>query len=142
MTENDDLPAEDLPAEVRRQDEEDELRVAGQLAELRKGTEATQNEDLPAEVRRQDEEDELQVAGQLAELRKGTEDIRYVDLGPTVPMLRVGYHKEHGQPYVHLVTLKGPQGNLEVACQAGISIDDALLYVRGILDAVAKALKS
>ena len=137
MTEND-----YLPPEVRRQDEEDELQVAGQLAELRKDTEATQNEDLPAEVRRQDEEDELQVAGQLAELRKDTEDIRYVDLGPTVPMLRVGYHKEHGQPYVYLVTLKGPQGNLEVASQAGISIDDALLYVRGILDAVAKALKS
>ena len=35
MTEND-----DLPAEVRRQDEEDELQVAGQLAELRKDTEA------------------------------------------------------------------------------------------------------
>ena len=27
---------EDLPAEVRRQDEEDELRIAAQLAELRK----------------------------------------------------------------------------------------------------------
>ncbi len=29
-------PEEDLPAEVRRQDEEDELLVAAQLAELRK----------------------------------------------------------------------------------------------------------
>ena len=43
---------------------------------------------------------------------------------------------------MYLVTLKGPRGNLEVASQAGISIDDALLYVRGIRDAVAKALKS
>ena len=102
----------------------------------------TENDDLPAEVRKQDDEAELQIAKQLAELRKDTEDIRYVDLGPTVPMLRVGYHKEHGQPYVYLVTLKGPRGNLEVASQAEISIDDALLYVRGILDAIAKALKS
>ena len=137
MTEND-----DLPAEVRKQDDEAELQIAGQLAELRKDTETTQNEDLPAQVRRQDEEAELQIAGQLAELRKDTEAIRYVDLGPTVPMLRVGYHKEHGQPYVYLVTLKGPRGNLEVTSQAEISIDDALLYVRGILDAIAKALKS
>ena len=42
MTEND-----DLPPEVRRQDEEDELQVAGQLAELRKDTEATQDEEFP-----------------------------------------------------------------------------------------------
>jgi hypothetical protein len=63
MTHEDDLP------EVRRQDEEAELQVAAQLAELRKDAEATHEDDLP-EVRRQDEEAELQVAAQLAELRK------------------------------------------------------------------------
>jgi hypothetical protein len=63
MTDND-----DLPAEVRRQDEEDELQIAAQAAGLRKDTEATHDDDLP-EVRRQDEEAELQIAAQLAELR-------------------------------------------------------------------------
>ena len=133
---------DDLPAEVRRQDEEAELQVAAQLAELRKDREATDKGDLPAEVRRQDEEAELQVAAQLAELGRDTEAIRYVDLGPEVPMWRVGYYKEHGQPYVFLVTLEGPRDNPEVTSQAAVSIDDALLYVRGILDAVAKAMKS
>jgi hypothetical protein len=76
---------DDLPAEVRRQDEEDELQVAAQLAEMRRqdeegelqvaaqlaeGRRQDEEDDLPAEVRRQDEEDELQVAAQLAELRK------------------------------------------------------------------------
>jgi hypothetical protein len=60
---------DDLPAEVRKQDEEAELQIAAQLAELRKDAEATHEDDLP-EVRRQDEEAELQVAAQLAELRK------------------------------------------------------------------------
>ncbi len=60
---------DDLPAEVRKQDEEAELQVAAQLAELRKDAEAAHEDDLP-EVRRQDEEAELQVAVQLAELRK------------------------------------------------------------------------
>ena len=88
---------DDLPAEVRKQDEEAELQIAAQLAELRKDTEATDNDDLPAEVRRQDHDDlpaevrrqdhddlpaevrrqdeeaELQIAAQLAELRKDTE---------------------------------------------------------------------
>ena len=132
----------DLPAEVRRQDEEAELQVAAQLAELRKDREATHKGDLPAEVRRQDEEAELQVAAQLAELGRDTDAIRYVDLGPAVPMWRVGYYKEHGQPHVFLVTLEGPRDNPEVTSQAAVSIDDALLYVRGILDAVAKAMKS
>ena len=59
---------DDLPAEVRRQDEEAELQMAAHLAELRRGAETT-HEDLPAEVRRQDEEAEQQVAAQLAELR-------------------------------------------------------------------------
>jgi len=61
---------DDLPAEVRRQDEEAELQVAAQLAKLHPGTETAHEDDLPAEVRRQDEEAELQVAAQLAELRK------------------------------------------------------------------------
>ena len=64
MTDND-----DLPAEVRRQDEEAELQIAGQLAGLGKGTGVTHDDDLPAEVRRQDEEAELQIAAQLAGLR-------------------------------------------------------------------------
>jgi|SRR5271165_7022389 len=64
MTNND-----DLPAEVRRQDEEAELKIAAQLAGLGKGTEATHDDDLPAEVRRQDEEAELQIAAQVAGLR-------------------------------------------------------------------------
>ena len=63
-------PEEDLPAEVRRQDEEAELQIAAQLAELRADTGTAREEDLPAEVRRQDEEAELQIAAQLAELRK------------------------------------------------------------------------
>ncbi len=64
---------DDLPAEVRKQDEEAELQVAAQLAELRKDAEAAHEDDLP-EVRRQDEQAELQVAAaQLAELRKDDE---------------------------------------------------------------------
>ena len=59
---------DDLPAEVRRQDEEAELQIAAQLAGLGKGTGAT-HDDLPAEVRRQDEEAELQIAAQVAGLR-------------------------------------------------------------------------
>ena len=61
---------DDLPAQVRRQDEETELQIAAQLAELRTDTEAAHEDDLPAQVRRQDEETELQIAAQLAELRK------------------------------------------------------------------------
>ena len=85
----------DLPAEVRKQDEEAELQVAAQLAELRQDAGAAygadpagvrkQDEEAelqvaelgqdadtadPAGVRKQDEEAELQVAAQLAELRK------------------------------------------------------------------------
>jgi hypothetical protein len=63
-------PENDLPADVRRQDEEAELQIAAQLAELRTDTGTTREDDLPAEVRRQDEEAELQIAAQLAELRK------------------------------------------------------------------------
>ena len=102
----------------------------------------THDDDLPAEVRRQDEEAELQIAAQLAELGRDTEAIRYVDLGRMVPMWRVGYYKEDGHPYVFLVTLEGPRDRPEVASQAAVSINDALLYVRGILDAVTKAMKS
>jgi cation transport regulator ChaB len=62
---------DDLPAQVRRQDEEAERQIAAQLAELRTGTETTHQNDLPAEIRRQDEQAERQVAAQLAELRMG-----------------------------------------------------------------------
>jgi hypothetical protein len=62
---------DDLPAQVRRQDEEAERQVAAQLAELRTGIETTHQDDLPAEIRRQDEQAERQVAAQLAELRMG-----------------------------------------------------------------------
>ncbi len=58
---------DDLPAEVRRQDEEAELQIAAQLAELHTETEAA-HDDGPADVQRQDEEVERQVAAQLAEL--------------------------------------------------------------------------
>jgi hypothetical protein len=61
---------DDLPAEVRRQDEEAELQIAAQLAGLRQGTEAADQGDLPAEVRGQDEEAERQLAAQLAGLRR------------------------------------------------------------------------
>ena len=61
---------DDLPAQVRRQDEEAELQIAAQLAELRTDTEAAHEDDLLAQVRSQDEETERQVAAQLAELRK------------------------------------------------------------------------
>ena len=63
-------PENDLPADVRRQDEEAELQIAAQLAELRTDTGTTHEDELPAEVRRQDEEAELQIAAQLAELLK------------------------------------------------------------------------
>ena len=63
-------PDDDLPAEVRRQDEEAELQIAAQLAELHTDTGTTREDDLPAEVRRQDEEAEREVASQLAKLRK------------------------------------------------------------------------
>ncbi len=61
---------DDLPAEVRHQDEEAELQIAAQLAELRADAGTAHQDDLPAEVRHQDEEAELQIAAQLAELRK------------------------------------------------------------------------
>ena len=61
---------DDLPAEVRRQDEEAELQIAAQLSELRKDTGTPREDDVPAEVRQQDEEAELQIAAQLSELRK------------------------------------------------------------------------
>jgi hypothetical protein len=61
---------DDLPAEVRKQDEEAELQVAAQVAELRQDADPAHGDDLPAEVRKQDEEAELRVAAQLAELRK------------------------------------------------------------------------
>ena len=57
-------------------------------------------------------------------------------------MWRVGYYNEHGHSYVFLVTLEGPRDNPEVISQAAVSIDNALLYVRGILDAVSKAMRS
>ncbi len=63
-------PEDDLPAEVRRQDEEAELQIAAQLSELRTGTGTAREDDLPAQVRGQDEEAELQIAAQLSELRK------------------------------------------------------------------------
>ena len=100
---------DDLPAEIRRQDEEAELQVAAQLAELRKDTDATDKGDLPAEVRRQDEEAELREPRSWPSYGRDTGAIRYVDLGPAVPMWRVGYYKEHGGPYVFLVTLEGPR---------------------------------
>jgi hypothetical protein len=61
---------DDLPAEMRRQDEEAELQIAAQLAGLRKDTAAAHEGDLPAEVRGQDEEAERQVAAGVAELRR------------------------------------------------------------------------
>ncbi len=61
---------DDLPAEVRQQDEEAELQIAAQLAEIRTEAGTAHEDDLPAEVRQQDEEAELQIAAQLAELRK------------------------------------------------------------------------
>jgi hypothetical protein len=61
---------DDLPAQVRRQDEEAELQIAAQLAELRTDTEAAHGDDLPAQVRSQDEETERLVAAQLADLGK------------------------------------------------------------------------
>ena len=60
----------DLPAEVRRQDEEAELQIAAQLSELRTDTGTAREDNLPTEVRGQDEEAELQIAAQLSELRK------------------------------------------------------------------------
>jgi hypothetical protein len=60
---------DDLPAEVRKQDQEAELQIAAKLAGLRADTGATHQDNLPDEVRRQDEEAELQVAAKLAELR-------------------------------------------------------------------------
>jgi hypothetical protein len=64
-------PEDGLPTEVRRQDEEAELQIAAQLAELGTDAGTARDDDLPgAEVRRQDEEAELQIAAQLAELRK------------------------------------------------------------------------
>jgi len=82
---------DDLPAEVRRQDEEAELQIAAQLGGLHQGTEATHEGDLPAEVRGQDEEAERQVAAQLAELRRD-EDFsaarrRWNDLGKRTRIL-------------------------------------------------------
>jgi len=59
----------DLPAEVRRQDEEDELRVASQLSDLRGNPQAAPAANLAAEVRDEDEEDGLRVASQLSDLR-------------------------------------------------------------------------
>ena len=117
------------------------VRITG-AARIEKGHAMTHNDDLPAEVRREDEEAERQIAAQLAELGRSTEDIRYVDLGQTVPMWRVGYYKDHGHSYVFLMTLEGPRDNPEVTSQAAVSIDEALQYVRGIVDAVAKAMKS
>jgi len=61
---------DDLPAQVRRQDEETELQIAAQLADLRTEAQAAHGDDLLAQVRSQDEQTELQVAEQLAELRK------------------------------------------------------------------------
>ena len=89
MTHND-----DLPAEVRRQDQEAELQIAAQLSELRtgKGNDATDAGDLPAEVRRQDEEAELQIAAQLSELRtaKGKDATDAGDLGRSAKAGRGG----------------------------------------------------
>ncbi len=73
----------DLPAQVRRQDEEAELQIAAQLAELRTDTETTGEDDLPAQVREQDEEAERQVAAQLAGLRKD-EDVGRPDDGGAI----------------------------------------------------------
>ncbi len=64
-------PENDLPAEVRRQDEEAELQIAAQLSELRTDTGTTREDDLPAEVRGQDEEAELQIAAQLIRAAQG-----------------------------------------------------------------------
>ncbi len=100
MTDND-----DLPAEVRRQDEEAELQIAAQLAGLGKGTEATHDDDLPAEVRRQDEEAELQIAAQVAGLRTDEDVVaarrRWSDLSKRTRIL--------------LVTAAGADGALRVA---------------------------
>jgi hypothetical protein len=60
---------DDLPAEVRQQDEEAELQIAAQLSELRTEAGTAHKDDLTAEVRQQDEEAELQIAAQLSELR-------------------------------------------------------------------------
>jgi hypothetical protein len=71
---------DDLPAEVRKQDEEAELQIAAQLAELRQDAHAAHGDDLPAEARKQDEEAELQVAAQLAELRQDADAAHGDDL--------------------------------------------------------------
>jgi hypothetical protein len=96
---------DDLPAEVRRQDEEAELQIAAQLAELRTDTEATHEDDLPAEVRGQDEEAERQVAAQLAELRTDEDVVaarrRWSDLSKRTRIL--------------LITAAAADGTLRVA---------------------------
>jgi hypothetical protein len=96
---------DDLPAEVRRQDEEAELQIAAQLAELRTDTEATHEDDLPAEVRGQDEEAERQVAAELAELRTDEDVVaarrRWSDLSKRTRIL--------------LITAAAADGTLRVA---------------------------
>jgi hypothetical protein len=107
----------------------------------RKGHIMTNDDELLADVRRQDEEAEREIAAQLAELRKTTPAIRHVDLGPDIQMWRVGYYKDNGQAYVVLETLEGPRDNPHVTSKVAVSIQDALLYARGIIEAVAKAVK-
>jgi hypothetical protein len=96
---------DDLPAEVRRQDEEAELQIAAQLAELRTDAEAAHEDDLPAEVRGQDEEAERQVAAQLAELRTDQDVVaarrRWSDLSKRTRIL--------------LITAAAADGTLRVA---------------------------
>jgi len=96
---------DDLPAKVRRQDEEAELQIAAQLAELRTETEAAHDDGLPAEVQRQDEEAERQVASQLAELRTDGD----------VPAARRRWGDLSTRTRVVLVTAAAADGALRVA---------------------------
>jgi hypothetical protein len=84
---------DDLPAEVRSQDEEAELEIAAKVAELREDTGATHEDDLAAEVRRQDEEAELEIAAKVAELRNDQDVVaarrRWSDLSKRTRVLLI-----------------------------------------------------
>lgn len=105
------------------------------------GQDMTNDDELLAAVRRQDEEAEREIAAQVAKLRETTPAISYVDLGPDIQTWRVGHNKGSGQPLVLLETLEGPRDNPHVTSKVSVSIQDALLYARGIIEAVANAVR-
>ena len=96
---------DDLPAEVRRQDEEAELQIAAQLAELGTEAKAAHDDGLPADVQRQDEEAERQVAAQLAQLRTDRD----------VPAGRRRWSDLSKRTRVVLITAAAADGALRVA---------------------------